>query len=496
MIREGNDYKMNKQYKYEGNKWEDLITNNENDKLIEMIFLTVIIPLLQNGVALLKIEYSNSPTAKILQEHFSYELALTKLKSFSISHRLTLGLKEKNNHKQLESRLKKCILSEHMDDLVKRFDDKNSLKTNDEQPSFPFTNAFNAFKDRIEMGGRLAQNSKVTEFPNEDDSVFYFELNGSHKIELVHNITEILDSLRNTTTIQGPGKISDHKEPISNTVTFFRGHGDSSYIIQPSIDRGLREKENNVYEESIIENPNDFKDLNNHLDNLVKMQHYSVPTRLIDITKSLSSALYFSCSSNEKEYGELIVFTPEKVRSFHSDTISILASLPALTYKKQQKIYDAAHFFVMNNTLDPSALSKTDIANFNSANCTALKPLLHEISSEKPFTAEFDPFSLMCYQFVQPIKDNQRIIAQQGAFIVAPLNPHILLSNPYKGDAPLGSEQMNSFRLKDKHGHVLHFIISPKAKKDILEELAILGVNKISIYPELASIGDKWRDLT
>jgi hypothetical protein len=69
---------------------------------------------------------------------------------------------------------------------------------------------------------------------------------------------------------------------------FFRGHADPNYTLRPSIMRSkkLQKNESKLYNDLLIECPDDFEKCHTHLENLVKMQHYGLPTRLLDITRN------------------------------------------------------------------------------------------------------------------------------------------------------------------------------------------------------------------
>ena len=94
--------------------------------------------------------------------------------------------------------------------------------------------------------------------------------------------------------------------------------------------KSLIEHEDVIYREVISKAPQDFLGKNT-LESLALMQHYGVPTRILDLTESALVALYFACSNSKKDdlNGEIIVFDipTESVRYYNSDRVTILANL-------------------------------------------------------------------------------------------------------------------------------------------------------------------------
>lgn len=113
---------------------------------------------------------------------------------------------------------------------------------------------------------------------------------------------------------------------------YFRGHSKRSYKLEPSIYRnsGWVANEAEMFKDLILRCPNEFLDGLTTFQCLVKMQHYGLPTRLLDITSNPLVALFFACETHDKDDdGEVVVFgyTIDQVKYYDSDTVSVVANL-------------------------------------------------------------------------------------------------------------------------------------------------------------------------
>lgn len=105
-------------------------------------------------------------------------------------------------------------------------------------------------------------------------------------IEIVNRLTKII---KRTT--------------IADTLVY-RGHSDYSslYRLTPTIGRNIRgfeHSENQMFKEMITLRPEEFSGINSNFDLLSKMQHFGLPTRLLDFTYNPLIALYFACCSKK-----------------------------------------------------------------------------------------------------------------------------------------------------------------------------------------------------
>jgi hypothetical protein len=243
---------------------------------------------------------------------------------------------------------------------------------------------------------------------------------------------------------------------------FFRGHANKRFDLLPSIYRKQMwySNEDKMIREIIMRCPTEFSSMTSSFEKLVKMQHYDLPTRLLDLTENPLVALYFACvGANEKnEDGEIIFFKIPKseVKYFDSDTVSVVSNIAwAKTDFEIVEKFDG------------------DYKRFHHQdNHHALK-LMHDIKQEKPhFLERIDPKHVKSVVCVKPKMDNPRLVRQDGAFLLFGIdeNKHIPAAIP---EAWI------------HHPNQKKYIIKSSDKLSILKQLSGVGISKAKLFPEI-----------
>lgn len=243
---------------------------------------------------------------------------------------------------------------------------------------------------------------------------------------------------------------------------FFRGHANPNYILRPSVMRtpNLQKNESKLYQELLINCPDDFIECQTHLEKLVKMQHYGLPTRLLDITRNPLVALYFACESLTETYGEIILITAENhdIKYPQSDAVSILASLPIFSYDKQQEFCMHANNRILNET------------EFNMKICG----LIQEVRLEKPaFQAKVNRNDILKNYIVYALKNNNRIVKQDGAFILCGLSNEVGF--------------LEKYRYREGGKKIIALI---DKKESFLEQLDTFSINRAGLFPEIDCVSE------
>ncbi|AXM95739.1 FRG domain-containing protein [Pseudomonas plecoglossicida] len=240
---------------------------------------------------------------------------------------------------------------------------------------------------------------------------------------------------------------------------FYRGHSNSKkYRLEPSIFRRdqkgnfvYRDAEDRMYRELLVSNSLDFSGDIYTLDRLVRMQHYSLPTRLLDITSNPLIGLYFCCKSHLDDDGEVIVLSMDTgyIKYFDSDTASCVANLSRLS----------------KGVRDSISFEAAGVEDFNAQR--ALKQLLHFIKEEKPFfEPRLEPEHLRSVLCVKGKHTNSRISFQSGAFLL------------FGDEAVLDEEGTSDITLHR---------IAVTNKRSILKELDRLNINESTVFPYIES---------
>lgn len=210
------------------------------------------------------------------------------------------------------------------------------------------------------------QNVKVIEFINEDESEYEI-------------ISRVLSEV---------GKCCvELNDESANKLIVFRGQANSKWSLLPSVFREGVKRNNDTteFEYNLIHflRANKFADTgNDELSVAVDAQHFGYPTRLLDVSYNMLSALFFACYSKED-----------------SETMK----------------EDGTLFVIKSKLL-----------------CPATSPNLHKIYKDVIENESF--YNLFNYKdnhiFIERIKSNNRIIAQDGGFIMF-LNNSTLNKNDY-----------------------------------------------------------------
>lgn len=267
-------------------------------------------------------------------------------------------------------------------------------------------------------------------------------------------------------------------------VSVFRGLADTEFDLRPSVFRTTGKtgdvrarREHLLLRELIAAHPAEFAGDESALDTLARMQHYSLPTRLLDVTWNPLAALWFATETFQKLIetggttktgrpetktvkapGQVVRLLLDEgtVRYFDSDRISLVTNLARCTFEQKEE---------MRRLVARHLASAADKKKFNEKQ--TVRRLLHFVRSEKPaFEAEIEPDQLGGVYLVKPKLNNRRILAQEGAFLAFGLSSEI----PKTGLADIEVDTLE---------------VSPGRKAAIRTQLAGLSINERTLFPDI-----------
>lgn len=213
--------------------------------------------------------------------------------------------------------------------------------------------------------------------------------------------------------------------------TWYRGQSVAEWYLKPGIDRYTPKPSETTLLKKFKQSAAMLIDMHpsNSFEWLFLMQHYGVPTRLLDWSESPLTALYFAVSEDK-----------------HKNEDGALWALKPTELNKNAKIFGDEDFFI------PS-FDDTELANYS----------IDSVSHEK--RSKLLPLATIA------TRNNPRIQAQLGVFTIHHLDDSQIEN--------IGDQS-----------HIKKFIIPKDSKQGILNELKLLGISKFQLFPELSSVGD------
>ena len=251
----------------------------------------------------------------------------------------------------------------------------------------------------------------------------------------------------------------------ANLIFYYRGESRSGWELRPAVMRAaggtfpLREHEAEMLVDLMSRWPEPFDNERSALAYWVLAQHHGLKTRLLDVTRNPSVALYNACSKDKSCDGVLHFFAvpTTMIKPYNSDTISILANFARLSHRDR-------------NILLGKVGGQEGLFEYSGS----LGRLYHYIRQEKPYFEQLiNPADFFRVYLVEPQQRFERIRSQSGAFIISAFHER------------LERRVIRSFN-SNIPTYYHHFIKIPGCRKeDILNELSMLNVTNEALFPSL-----------
>lgn len=243
-----------------------------------------------------------------------------------------------------------------------------------------------------------------------------------------------------------------------HSISLYRGQANYNWQLTPNVYRNGQFKYESVYVKELERiRPSEFTNCDN-FGKLVKMQHYGLPTRLLDVTLNPLVALYFACNNHFEQDGAFYYF-----------------STP--TYLDDNWAVQIKADFAVNHTYHMKEMVEREVVRLLGSTMkqeNVEEMIRHALGS--PAHA------------VLPKITNQRIQQQSGAFLIYGMSfikPNLdgKADSYSKGYMPYC--ELDPDQEKNICPIIKKIRIPAEYKQEIMAELDLLNVNEGFLFPEL-----------
>lgn len=263
---------------------------------------------------------------------------------------------------------------------------------------------------------------------------------------------KVIDNLGSEVCRRGKDSFCGHD------ILLFRGQSNIEWNLVPSIGRknsclyddSVFWNEKNLVEKAKLEYPKVFCRNYSPIELLATMQHYGIPTRLLDVTENSLVALYFACEGCKNNDGEVFVFLQKEYRTDNSPVLEIVAN----TY----------------DLMEESGIS----VNY----------LLEYAKEKMKIRTDRSVFRNACKStnFVVAPKVDGRQIVQRSRYI--------LFANKLDKTGNSLTTYIQELKKSDE-GIVASIAIPHENKAKILKALKTIGISAKTLFPDDVSVGCK-----
>lgn len=257
-------------------------------------------------------------------------------------------------------------------------------------------------------------------------------------------------------------RINTYKKILGGT-KIYRGCPNKDFEFIPSIGRQISDNTRNEYitfetiitKKAQLKMPELFLNHKYPIQILTTVQHYGLPTRLLDFTRSSLVALYFACQDTNADIdGKVTIYNESEfnINTCYSPIVNAIAEISSLD-NIQIELENYIYY-----------LETKSYWSFFDYNGRTLEEKMKKVKTM------FRPV------FFEPENNFERLKRQQGLFLLFPNKFGNYNNNSYI------TQKLQQW--KPKKESIIEIIIPNKIKNKLLNSLKNMGITKSFLFPE------------